>query len=95
VLVVWTEHSVNSEWVQEEAEIGKRRKILFPVLLDNVEPPFGFGSIQAANLVAWNGSDSAPTFARIISDFTATLGPAPAASLQAENRRRVNEQHEP
>lgn len=90
VLVVWTEHSVNSEWVQEEAEIGKRRKILFPVLLDNVEPPFGFGSIQAANLVAWNGSDSATTFTRIISDFTATLGPAPAASL----RRRVNEQDE-
>ena len=55
VLVVWTEHSVTSEWVLEEAETGKRRGILIPVLLDNVEPPFGFGNIQAANLTAWNG----------------------------------------
>ena len=53
VVVVWTEKSVDSEWVLGEAEIGKRRKVLVPVLLDKVEPPFGFGTIQAANLVAW------------------------------------------
>src|SRR5215475_1842717 len=57
VVVVWTENSVTSEWVLEEAETGKRRLILVPVLLDNVEPPFGFGSIQYANLTMWNGDN--------------------------------------
>src|SRR4030095_13926329 len=54
VVVVWNKNSVTSEWVLEEAEKGKSRQILIPVLLDNVQPPFGFGSIQAANLAAWN-----------------------------------------
>ena len=75
VLVVWTENSVTSEWVLEEAETGKRRGILIPVLLDNVEPPFGFGNIQAANLTAWNGDSSSPTFTHLVADITTILGP--------------------
>jgi formylglycine-generating enzyme required for sulfatase activity len=84
VIVVWTENSVNSEWVQEEAEIGRRRKILVPVLLDKVEPPFGFGSIQAANLVAWRGENASPAFNRLVADIAAVLGPAPAAMKEQE-----------
>ena len=88
VLVVWTEHSVTSEWVLEEAETGKRRGILIPVLLDNVEPPFGFGNIQAANLTAWNGDSSSPIFTHLVADITTILGQAPAAVKEAEKRRR-------
>ena len=36
MIVVWTESSIASDWVLEEAETGKRRRILIPVLLDNV-----------------------------------------------------------
>src|SRR5262245_33938382 len=68
MLVVWTNYSVTSEWVLEEAETGKRRKILIPVLLDNVEPPFGFGNIHAANLMPWNGDNSSPIFTRFVAD---------------------------
>ena len=88
VLVVWTENSVTSEWVLEEAETGKRRGILIPVLLDNVEPPFGFGNIQAANLTAWNGDSSSPIFTHLVADITTILGQAPAAVKEAEKRRR-------
>jgi hypothetical protein len=88
VLVVWSEHSVTSEWVLEEAETGKRRGILIPVLLDNVEPPFGFGNIQAANLTAWNGDSSSPIFTHLVADITTILGQAPAAAKEAEKRRR-------
>lgn len=88
VLVVWTENSVTSEWVLEEAETGKRKGILIPVLLDNVEPPFGFGNIQAANLTAWSGDSSSPTFTHLVADITTILGPAPTAVKEAGRRRR-------
>lgn len=94
VLVVWTQQSVNSEWVLEEAEIGKRKQILVPVLLDEVEPPLGFGLIQAANLVAWNGSTSDSSFGRLILDIEIILGPAPARDSEAESCRRLREEPE-
>lgn len=95
VLVVWTEHSVTSEWVLEEAEIGKRKQILVPILLDEVEPPFGFGTIQAANLVAWNGNDSAPSLDRLISDVANILGfRALAAAGEVKNHRLTKEEME-
>jgi hypothetical protein len=101
VLVVWTENSITSEWVLEEAETGKRRGILIPVLLDDVQPPFGFGNIQAANLVAWNGDTSSPTFAHLVADIATILGTTPTAlkeagkhrPLDAELRRKAEEEH--
>jgi hypothetical protein len=90
VLVVWTESSVTSEWVLEEAETGKRRGILIPVLLDDVEPPFGFGNIQAANLTAWNGDNSSPSFTHLVADIATILGPAPTVVKEAGKRRRLD-----
>jgi len=89
VVVAWTKSSVTSEWVLEEAEMGKRRQILIPVLLDEVEPPFGFGTIQAANLAAWDGACSSPAFTRLVADIAAILGPAPIAVNEAEERRHA------
>src|SRR5215472_7037245 len=86
VIVAWTVNSVNSEWVQEEAEVGRRRKILVPVLLDKVEPPFGFGGIQAANLVAWHGENSSPAFTRLVGDIAAVLGLPSTATKERELR---------
>ena len=89
VLVVWTENSVTSEWVLEEAETGKRKGILIPVLLDNIEPPFGFGNIQAANLTAWNGDSSSPSFTHLVADIATILGPVPTAVKEVEGRRAL------
>jgi len=76
IVVVWTKNSITSEWVlEEEAETGKRRGILVPVLLDEVEPPFGFGTIQSANLAAWNGDSSSSIFIQLVENMAATLGP--------------------
>jgi hypothetical protein len=90
VLVVWTQNSVTSEWVLEEAETGKRRGILIPVLLDDVEPPFGFGNIQAANLTAWNGDNSSPSFTHLVADIAHILGPVPTVVKEAGKRRRLD-----
>jgi hypothetical protein len=59
VVVLWTSHSVASEWVQEEAQIAKARQILVPVLIDDVRQPLGFGQVQAATLTDWDGTHDA------------------------------------
>ena len=86
VIVVWSQASVASDWVREEADEGRRRNILVPVLLDGVRPPLGFGRIQAADLGDWHGDTAADTFRALIADITSMLGapaPAPAAATPA------------
>lgn len=56
VIVLWSESSVESHWVEQEAEEGQRRRILVPAMIDRVRIPLGFRSLQAANLVGWDGA---------------------------------------
>ena len=55
VVVLWSRQSVESEWVQEEAERAKDRDVLLSVLVDDIKPPLGFGQRQMANLAGWKG----------------------------------------
>jgi len=55
VIVLWSQHSTKSNWVREEARMGRERGKLIPASLDSSIPPFGFGEVQAANLSTWNG----------------------------------------
>ena len=60
VVVVWTVTSVESDWVIEEASRAKRRQVLLPVCIDDVDPPFGFGEVQTLDLRSWNGRRTDP-----------------------------------
>ncbi|HIG42367.1 MAG TPA: toll/interleukin-1 receptor domain-containing protein [Gammaproteobacteria bacterium] len=42
VVVVWSNHSIKSQWVRTEAHEGLERKILVPLLLDDVKPPLAY-----------------------------------------------------
>lgn len=55
VLVLWSEHSIKSAWVREEARMGRERAKLIPARLDDAPAPFGFGEVQAADLSSWRG----------------------------------------
>lgn len=74
VLVVWSQQAIDSEWVRDEAEEGRRRGILIPVLMDEARPPLGFGRIQAVDLGHWTGDVSSDAFQRLIADVTVLLG---------------------
>ena len=82
VVVVWSESSIASDWVREEADEGRRRNILVPVLFDGARPPLGFGRIQAADLGDWHGDTTTDAFRRLIADITAMLG-APSTAAGA------------
>ena len=55
MVVLWSKHSVNSQWVLEEADYGRNRQVLVPTFIENVDAPLGFGGIQAADLTNWTG----------------------------------------
>src|SRR5271169_2321348 len=75
VIALWTKAAIRSAWVQDEAEYSRQQKKLVPILIENVEPPYGFRSIQAAPLVNWDGTDASPAFKRLVDDVTALIGP--------------------
>jgi hypothetical protein len=57
VVVVWTQASVDNDFVRSEASNGQRQGRLTPVLLDaNARVPVGFTEIQYVDLSAWDGS---------------------------------------
>ena len=78
MVVLWSRHSIASEWVFEEASEGRRQHKLFPVLIEDVRPPTGFREIQAADLSAWDGSPDDEALRLLIGDLEAFLGKPPA-----------------
>ena len=74
VVVLWTENSVHSDWVKDEAAHGKQRKILVPALLDDAEIPLGFGRIEAADLRKWGGDTTDPEFVNFIAAIRSLVG---------------------
>jgi uncharacterized membrane protein YhaH (DUF805 family) len=81
VIVLWSQHSVSSQWVREEARMGRETKRLIPAQLDGTPPPFGFGEVQAANLSGWTGDSNHPEWVRFSQAAYNRVregGPAPA-----------------
>jgi hypothetical protein len=62
VIVLWSAASVSSEWVREEADEGKRRRVLLPVFIEAVNAPLGFRAIQGVDLSTWDGTTESSEF---------------------------------
>jgi formylglycine-generating enzyme required for sulfatase activity len=74
VLVVWSESSIVSEWVHEEADYAKNNSHLFPAIIDQVKIPLGFGMRQAVNLVGWTGYSTHPEFQKLVLSIKNKIG---------------------
>ena len=66
VVVLWSQNSVGSLYVREEARSGLERDVLVPIRLNNCSLPFGFGEVQTADLGAWDGVRHDPALQRVI-----------------------------
>lgn len=55
-MVLWSNASVSSEWVKNEASHAMEREVLVPVAIDRVKPPLEFRRRQTVDLAGWNGS---------------------------------------
>jgi TIR domain len=73
IVVLWSRNSVKSDWVLEEAEYGRSRHVLIPVLIDTATPPLGFRNIQSADLSGWTGDNRDSTLQQFLQDVTSIL----------------------
>ncbi|WP_367846352.1 TIR domain-containing protein [Rhodoferax sp. WC2427] len=90
MLVLWSNNSVKSEWVCEEATEGRLLGRLIPVFLERVRPPAGFREVQAADLVDWDGTSDTIGLQQLLDDIAHKLGnpavqpPDPALRVAAQ-----------
>jgi len=77
VVVLWSAHSTKSQWVREEARMGRDKAKLIPAIIDGSPSPLGFGEVQAADLTSWRGEANHPQWTRFANAvFTAARGTA-------------------
>ncbi|WP_347816158.1 TIR domain-containing protein [uncultured Planktomarina sp.] len=82
VLTLWTEQSVGSKSVIEEAAAGKRQGKLLHAKLDSAPLPYGFGEVQYADLTNWDRQSDGPESLRLIEALRQKLDPDAAKVRQ-------------
>ena len=81
VLVLWSQHSINSTWVGAEADAGFQGAKLVPVRIeDHVKIPVPFTEMHTEDLSAWDGSAESPAFSRILTAIERNVG-RPSSTL--------------
>lgn len=85
VLVAWSKRSVGHDghFVRDEARRAQRRDAYVPICLDPVEPPLGFGEIQALSLKGWKGDRADPRFQAVASAVRSHISGVPVVHPHA------------
>ena len=75
VIVAWSKRSVGpeGEFVRDEASRARTNGRYFPIKIDQVIPPLGFGETQALDLVGWKGRRDDPRFQALVATVRARL----------------------
>lgn len=92
VVVAWSRNSVDSDWVRDEAALGRDLGRLAPITLDDALPPLGFGQYQVVDFSKWEGDPDAREFARLVHAIERASethpGEAPGAARDPARVRR-------
>jgi WD40 repeat protein len=96
VLVLWSRHSLHSDYVIDEADEGRKRKILVQAIVErDVTPPHGFGQYEYADLSGWKGDVKAPEFTKLLRGFSHLVPPrdptAAGSILETRNPEAILE----
>jgi adenylate cyclase len=83
VVVLWTEASAKSAWVQDEAAEGRDTERLVPVSLDGCRPPLGFRQFHTVNLTL-NGKGEFEQVDDLLEAIAKIAGEASAAKASAK-----------
>lgn len=81
VVVLWTESSHASQWVQAEAIQAFERKILVAARLDDVGLDYPFGLVQTADLRGWRADAEEPRLDEVLSGVELKVGRKARAGL--------------
>jgi adenylate cyclase len=79
VIVLWTDASVESAWVQDEAAEGRDSDRLVPVSLNGCRPPLGFRQFHTIQLGNWKGEGEPLQMDELLGAIGKTAGTRPTA----------------
>ena len=68
-IVVWSEQSVEREWVQAEAAEAKKQEKYLPIKITECELPLGFTQRTYQSLVDWDAGVEHAGFSRLLKDI--------------------------
>lgn len=97
VVVLWSQRSIQSAWVRDEAAAGRDRGRLIPVRLDDSSPPMGFRQYQNIDLSRWKGRGKPPRLTEILASIVGLSGeqskttdPIPASTSLSKLSRTIS-----
>ncbi|MEJ1969121.1 MAG: TIR domain-containing protein [Rhizomicrobium sp.] len=73
VIVVWSPHSVKSDWVNDEAWYAKDLGKLIPLRIGPAVTPTGFEMLAALDFSDWNGRQADPVFLQLLRSLSARI----------------------
>jgi hypothetical protein len=95
VVVMWSELSVQSRYVRDEATYALDHDKLVPVMIENVNLPFRFRGVHTLRLIGWDGSRDSSEFPRLVEDIAAIVPrPAIEAKRKADEAEERNRAHQ-
>ena len=74
VVVLWSEKSILSPWVRDEAAAGRDSGKLVPALISPVDPPLGFRQYQTTDLTRWKGRAKSAEFREMLEALESLAG---------------------
>jgi adenylate cyclase len=89
VVVLWSETSAESAWVQDEAAEGRDSGRLVPVLIGSGKPPLGFRQFQSIDLGKWDGNGEPAALGDLINSIAQKSGGQMPASSASEPAART------
>lgn len=109
VVVLWSEQSVTSDWVRDEAALARRQGIIVPARVDACSLPLSFNSLHTLDLTGWDGRPDDPRLPSLIDAVQRRLVRAPeaprtpdeveshlhSADVEVEHRRATKERAAP
>lgn len=87
VMVLWSEKSLASNWVLDEAAEGRDSGKLVPIVIDYCRPPLGYRQYQTIDLSGWDGELLPPLLLDAIERLGGTPEAAPHARTAPKPRR--------
>ncbi len=74
VVVLWSKNSLKSDWVQDEASVGRDQHRLVPLTIDGSPPPLGFRQIQCIDISRGGAKSGNPAIDRVVAAVGEILG---------------------
>jgi TolB-like protein/Tfp pilus assembly protein PilF len=89
VIVVWSRRSIgpHGQFVRDEATRALKRRTYLPVRIDKVDPPLGFGEMQALDLANWNGDRTDKRYQALLGTLRKRFGIKAARAERPEYRQ--------